>query len=78
MKLVTRSGSLNIPSTIVKTYTAVYRTVIGNYKRVEKRDYRIIDLDENMDSSDRFSKWSLVTTVPQKLDTSIPQNGRWF
>lgn len=77
MKIIVRSGDLVINKYIVKEYSDIYRTVIPDYKRVNERNYRLIDLDEKMSTNDRFSKWSIVTTVQQKLDTSITQNAQF-
>lgn len=70
MKLIKRDGSILLTADKIDNYVTQFNNVSKDFKRVE-RDYFLIDLKSSYNDVDRMSKWSVMSTVIHKIDTSI-------
>lgn len=74
MRLIQRDNKILLTPQNVDLYKTIYKNVSSNFKRVDK-DYFEIKMDPNTKVIDKMSKWSVMSTVVHKIDTSIKQFG---
>lgn len=74
MRLIQRDNKILLTPQNVELYKTIYTNVSSNFKRVDK-DYFEIKMDPNAKVIDKMSKWSVMSTVVHKIDTSIKQFG---
>ena len=70
MKIINRDGKILLSAEKIDNYILKYNVESQKFKRVN-RDYFVIDLKPSYNDVDRMSKWSVMSTVIHKIDTSI-------
>lgn len=74
MRIIQRDNKILLTPQNVDLYKAIYTTIIPNFKR-ESKDYFEVKMDPNAQVIDKMSKWSVMSTVVHKIDTSIKHFG---